>query len=40
MIFSFDKSTFLEGGGGCQKKNPKMIRGASKQRKEEIRKSL
>ena len=26
MIFSFDKSTSLEGGG--QKKNPEMIRGA------------
>ena len=29
MIFSFDKSTSLEGGGG-QKKNSEMIRGASK----------
>ena len=28
MIFSFDKSTSLEGGG--QKKNPEIIRGASK----------
>ena len=27
MIFSFDKSTSLEGG---QKKNPEIIRGASK----------
>ena len=26
MIFSFDKSTSLEGGGG-QKKNPEIIRG-------------
>ena len=38
MIFSFDKSTSLEGGG--QKKTPEMIRGgASKKRKEKIRKS-
>ena len=29
MIFSFGKSTSLEGGGG-QKRNPGMIRGASK----------
>ena len=28
MIFSFDKSTSLEGGSG--KKNPEIIRGASK----------
>ena len=28
MIFSFDKSTSLE--GGVSKKNPEMIRGASK----------
>ena len=28
MIFSFDKSTSLE--GGSEKKNPEMIRGASK----------
>ena len=26
MIFSFDKSTFLE-GGGQKKKNPEMIKG-------------
>ena len=38
MIFSFDKSTSLEGGGG-QKKNPEMIRGGFKKRKEKIRKS-
>ena len=29
MIFSFDKSASLEGGGG-QKKNPELIRRASK----------
>ena len=31
MIFSFDKSTSLEGGG--QKKTPEMIREASKKMK-------
>jgi len=29
MIFSFDKSTSLE-GGGVRKKNPEMIRGGFK----------
>ena len=32
MIFSFDKSTSLEGGGG-QKKNPEIIRGDFKKMK-------
>ena len=31
MIFSFDKSTSLE--GGVRKKNPEIIRGASKKMK-------
>ena len=31
MIFSFDKSTSLEGGG--QKKNPEMIKGGFKKKK-------
>ena len=30
MIFSFVKSTSFEGGGESEKKNPEMIRGASK----------
>ena len=33
MIFSFDKSTSLEGGGGGQKKNPEIIRGDFKKMK-------
>ena len=33
MIFSFDKSTSLDGGGGGQKKNPEMIRGGFKKMK-------
>ena len=36
MIFSFDKSTSLEGGS---EKNSEIIRGASKKWKEKIRKS-
>ena len=32
MIFSFDKLTSLEGGGG-QKKNPEIIRGGFKKMK-------
>ena len=38
VLFSFDKSTSLEGGGG-QKKTPAMIRGALKKMKGKIRKS-
>ena len=39
MIFSFDKSTSLE-GGGVRKKKPEMImQEASKKWKEKIRKS-
>ena len=32
MIFSFDKSTSLEGGGGAEK-TPEMIRGGFKKKK-------
>ena len=33
MIFSFGKSTSLEGVGGSEKKNPEMIRGGLKKMK-------
>ena len=36
MIFSYDKSTSLEGGGGVRKKNPEMIRGGFKGKNKEI----
>ena len=37
MIFSFDKSTSLE--GGSEKKNPAMIRGGFQKTKGKVRKS-